>query len=328
MSTKKHILELLESNRGKHISGEDMAGQLGVTRNAVWKVIKELEKEGYQIEAVTNRGYCLSEENDILSVQGILPFLKDREKVHEIFVFDSLESTNKTAKEMALEGAKHGTVILADQQTGGKGRHGRSFSSPPGHGIYMSFILHPEWLVQDIPTMVTALAAVTVCEAVEAVSGKEPQIKWVNDVFLDRKKICGILSEAVTDFETGGIHWVVVGIGINFSTPEEVFPEEVRQIAGSIFPEGHPSITRNRLAAEMINRLVLPEGQYARQAVFEQYKKRMMMLGETVQVNGWKETYEAVALDVDEIGRLVVQKENGQITSLSSGEIRIQLPEK
>jgi BirA family biotin operon repressor/biotin-[acetyl-CoA-carboxylase] ligase len=142
MTTKKRVLTLLEACRGQHISGEDMAEQLGVSRNAVWKAIAKLKDEGYTISSVPKKGYCLCADSDIISVQGMLPYLKKRDAEYDIFVHESLASTNQTAKLMALDGAEHGTVILANHQTAGKGRYDRAFHSPPG-GIYMSVILHP-----------------------------------------------------------------------------------------------------------------------------------------------------------------------------------------
>ena len=231
-----------------------------------------------------------------------------------IKVFDSLESTNQTAKEFAKSGAEHGTVIIADSQTAGKGRYGRTFYSPPGHGIYMSMILNRPL------SLATAFAAVSVCEAIEAVSEKRPQIKWVNDVFLDGKKIGGILTEAIS-----GIPRIVIGIGINFSTPVMEFPEELRQTTGSLFPNGNATTTRNDLAAQMINRIVAPEKQTGEKEILEQYKKRLMMLGKTISVIAPNETYEALAVDIDEAGRLIVKKNTGEWQTLSAGEISVRM---
>jgi len=327
VSTKKYILALLESNRGQNISGEYIAAQLNITRNSVWKAVKELEKDGYRIIAVTNKGYCLCEDNDILSVQGMLPFLSEKKTADKINIYNSLESTNKTAKEMAVSGAEHGAVIMAEYQTAGRGRYGRKFFSPPGHGIYMSFILHSEQLRFDTPTLVTAFAAVSVCESIEAISEKKPQIKWVNDVFLDGKKICGILTEAVTDLESGNMQWIVVGIGVNFST-SAALPEELRQIAGAVFAESSPSTTRNHLAAEIINRLTVPENQYGSKEMLAGYKQRLFMLGEKIWVAGMgKSHYEATAVDIDDIGRLIVKRsDTGETISLCAGEISIRFP--
>ena len=344
MSTKKKILEILEYNKGHYISGEVMADDLRVSRNSIWKGMKELEKEGYQIEAVTGRGYRLCESNDILSEQGIRPFLSDKEYENRIHIYKSLASTNKTAKEMAIAGAKHGTIILAEGQTDGKGRYNRSFFSPDRQGIYISFILRPSGSNgNDLSTLITAYAAVSVCQAIESTTGKSPRIKWVNDLFLEGKKICGILTEAVTDFESGRMQWVVLGIGINFVASKNSFPEEIKETAGAIFYDQPATITRNRLVAEIINgimafnhqskssvskrgadsglNLLNSVGVQARETILAAYRKRLMMLGQEVVVTGFTGSFVATALDIDENGRLLVRKENGDIEALTAGEV-------
>ena len=325
MSTKNRILELLEQQRGESISGEHLAGVLGISRNAVWKAIKELQKDGYNIVAVTNKGYCLSAENDIISTPGIKPFLSERSQFYanKIQVHKSLESTNKTAKEMAVAGAEHGTIIIADCQTMGRGRYSRNFFSPSGGGLYMSIVLRPEAMHFKNPTSVTAFAAVSVCEAIESISTKVPRIKWVNDIFIDGKKVCGILTEAVTDFESGGLDWVVLGIGINVHTRTEDFPCDLQSIATSIYPDEKMSGVRNRLSAEIINRILGFETLPSETEIFEKYKKRLMVLGKKITVIQNQVEYKATAIDVDSVGHLVVKNESGERITLSSGEIRI-----
>ena len=325
MSTKNRILELLEQQRGESISGEHLAGVLGISRNAVWKAIKELQKDGYNIVAVTNKGYCLSAENDIISIPGIKPFLSERSQFYanKIQVHKSLESTNKTAKEMAVAGAEHGTIIIADCQTMGRGRYSRNFFSPSGGGLYMSIVLRPEAMHFKNPTSVTAFAAVSVCEAIESISTKVPRIKWVNDIFIDGKKVCGILTEAVTDFESGGLDWVVLGIGINVHTRTEDFPCDLQSIATSIYPDEKMYGARNRLSAEIINRILGFETLPSETEIFEKYKKRLMVLGKKITVIQNQVEYKATAIDVDSVGHLVVKNESGERITLSSGEIRI-----
>ena len=325
MSTKNRILELLEQQRGESISGEHLAGVLGISRNAVWKAIKELQKDGYHIVAVTNKGYCLSAENDIISIPGIKPFLSERSQFYanKIQVHKSLESTNKTAKEMAVAGAEHGTIIISDCQTMGRGRYSRNFFSPSGGGLYMSMVLRPEAMHFKNPTSVTAFAAVSVCEAIESISTKVPRIKWVNDIFIDGKKVCGILTEAVTDFESGGLDWVVLGIGINVHTRTEDFPCDLQSIATSIYPDEKMSGVRNRLSAEIINRILGFETLPSETEIFEKYKKRLMVLGKKITVIQNQVEYMATAIDVDSVGHLVVKNESGERITLSSGEIRI-----
>jgi BirA family biotin operon repressor/biotin-[acetyl-CoA-carboxylase] ligase len=332
MNTKKYVLEMLESNRGESISGASIAEQLKVSRNAVWKAIKVLKEEGYTIEAVTNKGYRLCENSDILSVQGMLPYLSDKELASKIHIYSVIDSTNTRAKEMALAGASHGSVVMADSQAGGKGRYGRNFFSPAGHGIYMSFVLRPsKYLSFDVPTLVTAYAAVVTCEAIEGVTGKQPQIKWVNDLFLAGKKICGISTEAVIDFESGTTPWIVLGIGINF-TEAESLPCELKQIVGTVFSkeelgEKYPPITRSQLAANIINRMTADKPKYPTDGteLLNQYRKRLMMLGAKVTVTGPKEPYEAVALDIDNAGQLIIEKSDGEVLTLATGEISIKM---
>ena len=324
MSTKYRILELLEQNRGDSISGERLAGILNVSRNAVWKAVKELEKEGYSIEAVTNKGYRLSEQNDIVSIQGIKPFLSPQSKLYaeNIKIYKTLESTNKTAKEMAVAGAEHGTVIIADSQTKGRGRYSRSYFSPSG-GLYMSIILRPEVLNFENPTSVTAFAAVAVCEAIESISEKTPKIKWINDILIDGKKVCGILTEAVTDFESGSLDWIVLGIGINVYIKTEDFPDDLQSLATSIFPNEKMFGVRNKLSAEIINRILGYDITPREAEIFRKYKNRLAMLGNQVTVIQNKIEYKAAVIDIDAAGHLVVKNENGEIITVSSGEIRV-----
>ena len=324
MSTKHRILELLEQYRGDSISGERLAGILNVSRKAVWKAVKELEKEGYSIEAVTNKGYRLSDQNDIVSIQGIKPFLSPQSKLYaeNIKIYKTLESTNKTAKEMAVAGAEHGTVIIADSQTKGRGRYSRSYFSPSG-GLYMSIILRPEVLNFENPTSVTAFAAVAVCEAIESISEKTPKIKWVNDVLIDEKKVCGILTEAVTDFESGSLDWIVLGIGINVYIKTEDFPDDLQTSATSIFPNEKMFGVRNKLSAEIINRILGYDITPREAEIFRKYKNRLAMLGNQVTVIQNKNEYKAAVIDIDAAGHLVVKNENGEIITVSSGEIRV-----
>lgn len=327
MNTKSRVLELLEQRRGESISGEYIAGILNISRNAVWKAVKDLQKDGYDIVAVTNRGYCLSDDNDIISVLGIKPFLSERGRAHadKISIYKSLESTNKTAKEMAIAGAEHGTVIISDRQTAGRGRYSRDFFSLTGGGLYMSIILRPEILRFDAPTTVTAFAAVSVCEAIEAVSDKAPEIKWVNDIFINGKKAGGILTEAVTDFESGGLEWIVLGIGINVYVRPEDFPSDLQSLATSVFPDEKVSGVRNRLSAEIINRILGFDAPPSEKEIFEEYRKRLMVLGKRITVIQGQTEYKATAIDIDPVGHLVVKKESGEVITLYSGEIRIQL---
>lgn len=324
-STKSAILELLESNREKSLSGEAIAEKLGISRNSVWKGINELRLDGYNIEAVTNKGYRISEDTDIISAEGIKPYLneKTREIIKNICVFKTLDSTNTKAKEAALAGAEHGTVIIADNQTGGRGRFSRSFFSPAGCGIYMSFILYADRLPFKNTTTITAHTANTVCDALEKTVGVFPKIKWVNDIYLGNKKICGILSEGIFNFETSTAGWVIVGLGVNVYTPKNGYPAELESIIASVCGDKKPNGGRCRIAAEIINRFFEMSGTDS--DVFSAYKTRLFMLGREITVKNGSSVYKAVAEDIDDAGRLIVRKCDGSKEILLSGEISVKL---
>ena len=263
-TSREKTLTLLEKNRGTYISGEEIAEQLQISRNSVWKAVRALRKEGYKIAAATNKGYCLTVENDILSVQGIRSYLRmpasGVSAEPEIFVYEEIASTNLTAKEFALQGAAHGTVVIAERQTAGAGRASGSFFSPEG-GLYMSIIIRPD--ARGIKPY-TEEAASSVAQAINEVCGVMPVVQNTGDLILNGKKICGILTESGGEIETGMVHYLVIGIGIHFNTPAAAFPQKLRGTCGSIFPELSAAAgtkpadaTRNRLAAEIINRMLL-----------------------------------------------------------------------
>ena len=214
MPLKERVLAVLEENKGKSVSGSEIARSVGMTRSAVWKAVKALREEGYTICAVTNKGYCLSEENDFLSEQSVVPNLRTKELGRKIDVFKTIDSTNNFAKSLAQLGAVHGTTVISEVQTQGRGRMGRSFYSPLGMGIYMSVILRPELSVEH-SLLITSCAAVAVAEAIERVAGIDCKIKWVNDIYAGNKKLCGILTEASVNVEQGGLEYAIVGMGIN-----------------------------------------------------------------------------------------------------------------
>lgn len=315
MSVKDRLIVLLEQNRGVFLSGQDIAASLGVTRAAVWKSVRTLEREGYAIEAVPNRGYCLSRGSAVFSAQAVEALLP--EGLAHVRVYPSLDSSNNKAKELAAGGCPHGTVVVALTQTGGRGRYGRSFASPAG-GLYLSVVLRTRELPDT--TMLTASAAVAVCRAVETVTGFEPRIKWVNDVLLDGKKLCGILSEAVTDLESGGIEWVVVGIGINVSS--EQLPEELRPVTAALYEREADGMTRIRLAAELLKN-ILPHPMTGGEMLSE-YRRRLSMLGQNVTVHAPDGVYPALAEDLDEQCRLIVRLPDGTRRVLSGGEVSLR----
>ena len=255
MSLKHDILLQLESAGERFLSGQELAARFGVTRAAVWKAVNALREEGAEIESVTNRGYRLAARPDLLSAEEIRSLLLPRFAETEIAIFDRLDSPNNEGKRRLANGLQKPLLVIAAEQTEGRGRMGRSFYSPADTGLYMSLALYaPEGFSGAVYT--TTAAAVATARALETLSSLPVQIKWVNDLYLDGRKICGILTEAVTDFESGLVSGLVIGIGVNLRTPDGEFPEDIQKIAGSAFGNNTFPDLRNRLAASILDRLM------------------------------------------------------------------------
>ncbi|HHD2753997.1 TPA: biotin--[acetyl-CoA-carboxylase] ligase [Clostridium perfringens] len=328
MSVKESVLKILEENRETSISGEELAKYLSVSRAAVWKAINALRGEGYNITAVTNRGYQLTKDNDLLSAEGIKIFLNPKYNENYIRVYKTIDSTNQEAKKFLMDDdIPHGTVLLSEEQTAGRGRFQRKFFSPSNNGIYMSVILRPN-IELSKAIHITTSAAVSVCRAIENLTNKRPKIKWVNDIFLDEKKICGILTEASGNFESGRVENVVVGIGINFKTKEDDFPDDIKDIAGSIFEGEEPNITRNQLVAEILNELLYMCDNLEDKSIMQEYKVLSFVLGKKVSFLKNNRLNKAKAVDISDEGALVVQYENGDLDYLNSGEVSIKTCKK
>lgn len=320
MAVKDELIKLFEQNRGRYLSGAEIAEQLGCTRGAVWKAVKCLQNEGYCISAVTNRGYCL-ESGDVLSAAGIERYLGSDSGI-ALTVFKETDSTNDRLRELALQGAPEGTVVIAGMQTGGKGRLGRSFFSPSDTGLYMSILLRPDMTAADAVRITTA-AAVAVAEAAEEVSGRKADIKWVNDVYMDGLKICGILTEASFNPESGGLEYAVVGIGINVYEPDGGFPQELKGIAGAVLDE-HGEDHRSRMAALVISGFMRYYRELAQNTFLDSYRRRLIWKNEKINLISGNVMTPATLIDVDEGCRLIAELENGERRTVSSGEISIR----
>lgn len=255
MNTSQKVLFILESNKDTYTSGEEMARQCGISRNAVWKAIKDLRERGYSIDAVSNKGYKLTGNTDIISAEGIKAELPEELRDTEILVYDSLESTSDKAKGLAVKGAVHGTSVVAVTQTGGRGRKDHSFFSPEG-GIYLSIILKPEMLSETDSKAVTAFVGGAVIDAINELTGIKPYIDGINDLYVDGKKICGILLESGSEFDSNTLQWIVAGIGINFDSDISRFPEDVKERAAGLFGPGKAAITKNMLIAGIIRNII------------------------------------------------------------------------
>lgn len=319
---KEKLLELFESNKGAYFSGEEIAGKLGVSRAAVWKAVKGLRSEGYPIDAVTNKGYRLSENTDILSPQGIKKYLKPEYCNLDLHVLPSVPSTNTLVREKAQEGLLEGYTVIANEQTGGRGRYGRSFFSPSGSGMYLSILLRPSGYCASQAARITTMAAVAMCEAIDEVSEKKPQIKWVNDLYLNGKKICGILTEASFGLESGLLEYAVLGIGLNIYRPEEGFPEEIQDKAGFLYEDPQDDL-KNRLCAGFLNHFMYYY-QSEDLTYVETYRSRNLALGRQITTISGNERRNALVCDIDDECHLVVKYEDGTTEHLSYGEIEIR----
>ena len=323
MSVKQEILAAFEGSRGQCLSGEELSGRLGVSRNAVWKAVQALREEGYAIEAVPGLGYSLSAATDILSPQSIARFLS-AELPLRLDVRREVDSTNSIAKRCGAAGEAEGLVVIAERQTAGRGRLGRSFHSPAGTGVYLTLLVRPQLTAADSLWLTTA-AAVAVAEAIEAVAGREARIKWVNDVYVADRKVCGILTEAAMDLESGALEYAVVGIGINVREPAGGFPEELRSIAGAALPpENRDADARSRLVAEVLTRFwgyyrALPEHPF-----HAEYCRRSWVVGRPVTVFQGSRTWPGRAVGIDEACRLLVERADGTVEALSSGEVSVR----
>ena len=325
MTVKEKILDIFEGNKGEFLSGGELAAKLNVSRNAVWKAVRQLEEEGYCFDSVSGRGYRLREESDVLSVHGIKKYLGSTGDRFDLRVYKSITSTNTVLKEMAAAGAPEFTVLVACEQTAGRGRMNRKFYSPTSTGLYLSILLRPNVMAQEA-LFITTAAAVAVARAVEEISGRQAGIKWVNDVFVDGRKICGILTEATYDMESGTLEYAVAGIGVNICDPTDGFPDEIKDIAGSVFGrQMPPANVRNRIAAGIISYFTQWYDNLPQHPFFDEYVRRSIVVGKDILVLGKEKPRPAKALSIDSNCNLHVRYYDGGEEILSSGEISVKL---
>lgn len=320
-SVKERLLPLLSGE--DYISGENAAEILGVSRSAVWKAVESLRQDGYGIEAVTNRGYRIRPDSDVLAAGEIEKNLTKLRGKLNIEVKNTVTSTNAVLKEMALKGAEEGTVLAASEQTAGRGRFARKFFSPSDSGIYMSILLRPTLSCENAVNITTA-AAVAVAESVEELTGRKTGIKWVNDVLIENRKISGILTEAAINVESGTLDYAILGIGLNAYVPDGGFPDEISGIAGAIYDE-RKSGQRARLAALVLEKFFGYYEKIGSADCLEAYRKRCIVPGREITVISVDGSKPATALEIDENYRLHVIYPDKRQEFLSSGEISIKL---
>ncbi len=328
LSTRKIILNHLIDARatGGTISGAALAAELGISRNSVWKAIHSLQEEGYDIRSEQSKGYYLASAADILSQEAIEESIRRSgipESVLSIQLFDSLDSTNNYCKKLPYDGPA--TAVLADYQSSGRGRLGRTFVSPKGTGIYLTYSFKPRFPIAQV-TLVTTTAAVLTHRILSEISGETLGIKWVNDIYRGSRKICGILTEALGGLENGNFERIIVGIGIN-CLPQE-FPVELAGKAGSLTDLANPAWGRNEIAASLIAALHRALGEQENlddPAYLDYYREHCFIIGRSVDVlEAGKAPVPAYVTGIDSEYRLLVRTGEGE-RALSGGEVSLKL---
>lgn len=323
--SREKVLSLLLEQGDSYVSGEAMSRALGISRAAVWKAIEALRQEGYEIQSAPKRGYRLERAPDRVREGELAGPLAGCHVGSRLMCLDVIDSTNTEAKRQAMAGAPDGLVILSEEQTGGRGRLGRSFQSPRGTGLYLSALLRPSLPPQEVADF-TAWVAVAVCDGIQAACGVRPRIKWTNDIVLGGRKLCGILTELGLESESNALDYLITGIGVNVNQRPEDFLPEVRPIAVSLAQELGRPVRRAELAAEIIRAL---DRMYAgfpdnKAEYLARYRADCLTPGNQVQLITPVSREEAFALEVDDQFRLVVEYPDGRRAALSAGEVSVR----
>ena len=316
----KTVLSILENHQGKYISGQKIGDLLHMTRANVWKEIEKLRKQGYQIDSVRNKGYCLISDNNNLSISMIQSVL-NKNTVSQIEILEAIDSTNNYAKKIAQDSNVTNYCIITDYQSSGRGRKGRSFYSPNKNGIYMSLVLRPQLKLQDAQ-LITIIAALAIVDALESCFGIKADIKWLNDIYLNGKKLAGILTEGEIVLENSTYRYLVVGIGINIFTDKNL-PTELKNIYTALDQVIDGTIQRDILIASIINHFYdyYEKLETRKTQTIRQYKKHCFILGQEITVNDDCEKF--LAVDISPEGHLMIKDKNGALKALNSGEISI-----
>ncbi|MBQ9327795.1 MAG: biotin--[Solobacterium sp.] len=314
MALKEKLLVEFSTHTNEYLSGESLAETFQVSRAAVWKAVKSLQQEGYVIDSSSTKGYCFTDQNDFLREDMIRAFSGITDT--PMYVFDEVDSTNNYAKVLCAKGTPHGTLVVANHQTAGRGRQGHSFYSPKNTGLYFTLVIKPE--NDAFISRITPAAAVATVDAIEEITGIHPGIKWVNDLFVGTRKIAGILTEAITDFETRTMDYVIIGIGINCKEME--FPEEIQNTAASLNAD---RMSRSALAGAL-QRHLLHRTAHLDEDLMERYRKDSIVLGQKITYSRNNELFTGIAVDINDAGNLIIKKPDDSTEVLQSGEISIR----
>lgn len=319
---KTEILKLLRETDG-YVSGQQISDRFGVSRTAVWKVIRQLQDEGYQVEAVRNKGYHIVDSPDVMTKEELDSLMDTRWAGKNIVYYDATDSTNIRIKQLGDEGAPHGTLAVADRQTAGRGRRGRAWESPAGGSIYMSLLLRPKFR-PDKASMLTLVAACSVAEGIKDCEDVNVQIKWPNDIIIEGRKLVGILTELSTQIDY--INHVTVGIGINVNIQE--FPDEIRNTATSLRIECGHTVRRAPIIAAVMKHMEKNYETFLQTedltGLMEKYSALLVNKDKDVRIIGAKEQYQAHALGITPTGELIVRREDGTEETVYAGEVSVR----
>ncbi|MFY9217381.1 MAG: biotin--[acetyl-CoA-carboxylase] ligase [Tepidanaerobacteraceae bacterium] len=320
-SEANQLLMLLLKNKGAYLSGEDISKRFGITRSAVWKQVNILRDMGYKIKSSPRLGYHLEESPDLLLPEEIWAMSELEVLGSRIYYRSVTESTNNDAKRLAQEGVPDGTLIVAERQQGGRGRMGRMWDSPEG-GIWLSVILRPALAPAEAPKL-TIMSAVAVAEAIIQLTGISANIKWPNDILIDGKKVCGILTEMSAEMDL--INHVIIGIGINVNNDN--FPDELKDKSISLKQVKGDKINRVKLLASLLEKL---EAYYVKaeregfDEIFDRWRALCVNLDKRVRIIGKNESFEGTAMDIDSSGALLIKTLNGGVVKVLSGDVSIR----
>ena len=315
------LLMLLLANKGTYLSGEDISKKFGITRSAVWKQINNLRNSGYIIKSSPRLGYCLNESPDLLLPEEIWSMCDLTILGSKIHYCSVTGSTNEDAKKLAQEGAPNGTLVIAEKQQKARGRMGRAWNSPDG-GLWFSMILRPHLAPMEAPKL-TIMTAVAVAEAITRTTGIDAKIKWPNDILIDGKKACGILTEMSAEMDA--INHVIIGIGINVNIDD--FPKELKDKGISLKEIKGEEVSRIQVLSALLERF---EHYYVKaetegfQEIFESWRSLCINLGQKVKIMGKNESFEGTTLDIDESGALLVKTEDGEVIRVFSGDVSLR----
>lgn len=319
---KAEVLRLLRESTD-YISGQELCEKFSVSRTAVWKIMKQLKEEGYEIEAVQNRGYRLLTVPDILSKSEIESRLDGGWIGTRVYFAEEVDSTNTWGKRLAEEGAPHGTLIVADEQTQGRGRRGRSWKSPKGTNISMTLILRPD-LEPSRASMLTIVMGLSVAQGLKELLELSIEIKWPNDAVLNGHKLCGILTEMSAQIDY--INYVVVGTGINVNLPE--IPEDLKEIATSLLIETGHTVNRAEVIGAVMRAFARNYESFIEtgdlSGLRDAYNEILANRDRQVRVLDPKDPYEGVALGINPRGELLVRKEDGSVSEVYAGEVSVR----